>query len=203
MFVDLLMKRLQKLPKALNESLEQRSLLKVISGLSNFDADSVARVARAAGAGGANLVDVACDSTLVRLAAEASGLPICVSSVEPELFPKAVEAGASIVEIGNFDSFYPSGRFFYAKEVLDLALQTRKLLPNVVLSVTVPHVLPLDQQAQLAVDLIDIGADIIQTEGGTSAHALSAGSLGLIEKASPTLAATYCIKKHLVQIEVF
>jgi hypothetical protein len=35
----------------------------------------------------------------------------------------------------------------------------------VVLSVTVPHVLPLDQQEQLAVDLVAAGADIIQTEG--------------------------------------
>jgi thiamine monophosphate synthase len=68
----------------------------------------------------------------------------------------------------------------------------------VVLSVTVPHVLPLDQQEQLAVDLVAAGADIIQTEGGTSAKPFSAGSLGLIEKAAPTLAAAHSISRALI-----
>jgi hypothetical protein len=65
----------------------------------------------------------------------------------------------------------------------------------VALSVTVPHVLPLDQQEQLAVDLQAAGADIIQTEGGTSAKPFSPGSLGLIEKAAPTLAAAHAISR--------
>ena len=63
------------------------------------------------------------------------------------------------------------------------------------LSVTVPHVLPMDQQQQLAVDLVAAGADLIQTEGGTSARPFSAGSLGLIEKAAPTLAAAHSISR--------
>ena len=62
-----------------------------------------------------------------------------------------------------------------------------------VLSVTVPHVLPMDQQEQLAIDLVAAGADLIQTEGGTSAKPFSAGHLGLIEKAAPTLAAAHSI----------
>ena len=49
------MSRLSLLPAALRRSLEQRSALKVIAGLMNFEADSVARVARAAGMGGALL----------------------------------------------------------------------------------------------------------------------------------------------------
>ena len=193
-----LMSRLSLLPVALRRSLEQRSALKVIAGLMNFDADSVARVSRAAGLGGADLLDVACDPELVKLAVEASGgLPVCVSSVEPEQFPAAVAAGAVMVEIGNFDSFYPQGRIFGAEEVLELTRQTRELLPEVVLSVTVPHVLPMDQQEQLAVDLVAAGADLIQTEGGTSAKPFSAGSLGLIEKAAPTLAAAHSISAAL------
>jgi thiamine monophosphate synthase len=79
--------------------------------------------------------------------------------------------------------------------VLGLTRRTRALLPEVVLSVTVPHVLPLDQQEQLAVDLVAAGADIIQTEGGTSARPFSPGSLGLIEKAAPTLAAAHAISR--------
>jgi hypothetical protein len=190
------MSRLQQLPVALQRSLEQRSALKVIAGLMNFDASSVALVARAAGHGGADLIDVACDPELVSLAIrESGGVPVCVSSVEPEQFPAAVAAGAAMVEIGNFDAFYPEGRVFGAEEVLALTRRTRELLPEVVLSVTVPHVLPLDQQEQLAVDLVAAGADLIQTEGGTSAKPFSAGSLGLIEKAAPTLAAAHSISR--------
>ena len=190
------MSRLQQLPVALQRSLEQRSALKVIAGLMNFDAASVALVARAAGHGGADLIDVACDPELVSLAIrESGGVPVCVSSVEPEQFPAAVAAGAVMVEIGNFDAFYPEGRVFGAEEVLALTRRTREMLPQVVLSVTVPHVLPLDQQEQLAVDLVAAGADLIQTEGGTSARPFSAGSLGLIEKAAPTLAAAHSISR--------
>ena len=190
------MSRLSSLPTALQAALAERRALKVIAGLNNFDASSVARVARAAAAGAADLIDIACDAALVRLVREvAPGLPVCVSAVEPELFVAAVAAGADMVEIGNFDSFYPQGIMFGAEEVLELTRRTRALLPQVVLSVTVPHVLPLDQQEQLAADLAVAGADLIQTEGGTSAKPFSAGSLGLIEKAAPTLAAAHGISR--------
>ena len=187
------MTRLQTLPVSLQKSIQNRSLLKVISGLNNFNSESVSQISKAAGLGGADLLDIACEPKLVELAVAASKIPVCVSAVEPELFPPAVRAGASIIEIGNFDSFYPDGRFFSAEEVLSLAIESRSLLPEVVLSVTVPHILPLDCQAQLALDLADSGVDLIQTEGGTSAHPISPGTLGLIEKASPTLAGTIAI----------
>jgi dihydropteroate synthase len=88
------------------------------------------------------------------------------------------------LRIGNFDSFYAQGRIFEAAEVLALTRQTRKLLPEITLSVTVPHLLPLDQQVRLAEALVSQGADIIQTEGGTSSQPRHAGILGLIEKAA-------------------
>ena len=189
------MSRLAQLPASLRTALLERRALKVIAGLTNFDAASVERISRAAGLGGADLIDVACDPALVQLAAEVSRLPICVSAVDPELFAAAVAAGAAMVEISNYDAFYPLGRIFDAEEVLAITRRTRELLPEVVLSVTVPHVLPLDQQEQLAADLVAAGADIIQTEGGTSAKPFSAGSLGLIEKAAPTLAAAHSISR--------
>ena len=189
------MSRLSSLPLQLQQALASRRLLKVIAGLTNFDTASVERISRAAGLGGADLIDLACDPELVRRAAAVSGLPICVSAVDPELFPAAVAAGAALVEIGNYDAFYPLGRLFDAAEVLELTRRTRALLSEVVLSVTVPHVLPLDQQEQLAIDLVEAGADLIQTEGGTSARPFSAGSLGLIEKAAPTLAAAHAISR--------
>ncbi|KGG35991.1 IMP dehydrogenase/GMP reductase [Prochlorococcus sp. SS52] len=175
-------------------------MLKVITGLNNFDQKLVTKVARSASVGGADLLDVACAPNLVKAAIESSALPICVSSVEPESFPAAINAGASMIEIGNFDTFYPKGRFFDADEVLSLAIESRKLLPNVVLSVTVPHILPLDKQGKLALDLIEVGADLIQTEGGTSSHPIKSGVLGLIEKAAPTLAAAHSITKSFEEV---
>ena len=66
---------------------------------------------------------------------------------------------------------------------------------------TVPHILALDKQVQLAEKLVDAGADIIQTEGGTSIHPNNPGIRGLIEKAAPTLAAAHSIS-HAVNIPV-
>jgi hypothetical protein len=179
----------------LQRAFTQKNALKVISGLNNFDVQKVTSIVKAAQAGGATFVDIAADPALVSEIRQITHLPICVSAVDPHLFPLVVEAGADLIEIGNFDCFYDQGRRFEAPEVLALTRQTRALLPNTTLCVTVPHILPLDQQVELAQQLVAEGADLIQTEGGTSSHPLSAGTLGLIEKAAPTLAAAYSISK--------
>ncbi len=179
----------------LQKAFDQSRVLKVISGLNNFDAESVARTVKAADRGGATFVDIAADPNLAQMVRQLTNLPICVSAVEPEQFVSAIQAGADLIEIGNFDSFYARGRRFEAEEVLALTEKTRSLLPNITLSVTVPHILTLDRQVQLAEDLVQAGADIIQTEGGTSSTPRSAGTLGLIEKAAPTLAAAYEISR--------
>jgi len=183
------------MPSTLQRAFTNNRVLKVISGLNNFDADRVAAIVKAAELGGATFVDIAADPDLVQLAKNLISLPVCVSAVEPEQFVRAVEAGADLIEIGNFDSFYAQGRRFEAEEVLALTQQTRALLPEITLSVTVPHILKLDQQVQLAEELVKAGADIIQTEGGTSSQPTHPGSLGLIEKAAPSLAAAYEISR--------
>jgi hypothetical protein len=185
----------------LKSAFSNRRVLKVISGLNNFDAQNVAAVVKAAEIGGANFVDIAADVELIALAKSLTKLPVCVSAVEPQKLVEAVAAGADLIEIGNFDSFYAQGRRFEAEEVLALTKQTRVLLPDITLSVTVPHILELDKQVQLAEELVKAGADIIQTEGGTSSKPNHAGILGLIEKAAPTLAAAYEIS-HAVSIPV-
>ena len=179
----------------LRQAFAKKNALKVISGLNNFDNARVAMIVKAAAAGGATFVDIAADSALVHDIRQITDLPICVSAVEPNLFVDAVKAGADLIEIGNFDSFYAEGRRFEALEVLELTKQTRLLLPEVTLSVTVPHILALDEQVQLAEELVKAGADIIQTEGGTSANPVHPGVLGSIEKAAPTLAAAYSIAR--------
>ncbi|MEA5505384.1 DUF561 domain-containing protein [Halotia wernerae UHCC 0503] len=179
----------------LQNAFTNHRVLKVISGLNNFDSDRVAAIIKAAELGGATFVDIAANPALVQLAKNLINLPVCVSAVEPEKFVQAVAAGADLIEIGNFDSFYAQGRRFEAEEVLALTHQTRALLPEITLSVTVPHILTLDQQVQLAEELVKAGADIIQTEGGTSSQPSHPGTLGLIEKAAPTLAAAYEISR--------
>ncbi|MGF1482639.1 MAG: DUF561 domain-containing protein [Cyanophyceae cyanobacterium] len=174
---------------------EQRNVLKVISGLNNFDRERVAAIVKAAEAGGATFVDIAAAPDLIRYVRTLIDIPICVSAVEPEKFVQAVQAGADSIEIGNFDSFYAQGRRFEGPEVLALTLATRTLLPDTPLSVTVPHILPLDEQVALAEALVAAGADTIQTEGGTSSQPTHAGTLGLIEKAAPTLAAAHSISQ--------
>ncbi|MDJ0538557.1 MAG: DUF561 domain-containing protein, partial [Microcystis sp. M53603_WE2] len=167
----------------LQQAFARRHALKVISGLNNFDRSQVLSVVKAATAGGATFVDIAANADLIRTVKALTNLPVCVSAVEPELLVMAVDAGADLIEIGNFDSFYAQGRIFEAAEVLALTRQTRDLLPEITLSVTVPHRLPLDEQVRLAEALVSQGADIIQTEGGTSSQPRHAGILGLIEKA--------------------
>ncbi|PZV14823.1 MAG: DUF561 domain-containing protein [Leptolyngbya sp.] len=179
----------------LNAALEQGRALKVISGLNNFDRYRVAAVVNAAEQGGATFVDIAADPDLIRMVKRLTSLPVCVSAVEPAKLVAAMQAGADLVEIGNFDSFYAQGIRFEAAEVLEMTRETRRLLPSVMLSVTVPHILELDQQVELAEALVKAGANIIQTEGGTSSAPVHAGTLGLIEKAAPTLAAAYEISR--------
>lgn len=170
--------------------------LKIISGLNNFDKTLVKNVAFASTHGGASHIDIACDADLVKIAKdEAFDLPICVSSVKPEAFVSAVNAGADMIEIGNFDSFYDQNIAFSEEDIIRLTKETRALLPSVVLSVTVPHTLSLPRQIALAQELEALGADIIQTEGKVSANVAGMGVQELIEMSAPTLAATYAISR--------
>ncbi|NJK35633.1 MAG: DUF561 domain-containing protein [Oscillatoriales cyanobacterium SM2_2_1] len=180
-----------RIPAAIATAFRHGTALKIISGLGQFDPQRVAAVVTAAHHGGATYVDIAADPALVQLVATLTQLPICVSAIAPEALVQCVSAGAAMVELGNYDSFYGTGREFSATEVLALAQQTQALLPNVPLAVTVPHTLSLSEQVDLAEALEAAGADILQTEGGTSSSPQSAGTLGLMEKATPTLAAAY------------
>ncbi|XP_078428474.1 uncharacterized protein ycf23-like [Wolffia australiana] len=169
--------------------------IKIIAGLLNFNRENVTSVVTAADKGGATHVDIACDPELVKLAISLTSLPVCVSSVDPLAFLPAVEEGAQMVEIGNYDSFYEMGRRFSPEEILDLTRQTRRILPDITLSVTVPHILSMPDQIRLAELLEQEGVDVIQTEGGKSSNPLKPGVLGLIEKATPTLAAAYSLSR--------
>jgi len=173
----------------------QGKALKIISGLNNFDNNLVKNVAWAAQAGGASHVDIACDPVLVKLAKSVSSIPVCVSSVKPADFVAAVEAGADMVEIGNFDSFYDQGINFSVQDIINMTKETRRLLPETPLSVTVPHTLALSEQILLAKQLEICGADIIQTEGKMGANPTTMGVQELIETAAPALASAFALSR--------
>ena len=126
------------LPQKIEEELRSNSLLKVISGLNNFDAQSVKTIVEAAALGGADLVDIACKPELVDLVLKNSTLPVCVSSVVPQSFQDSVKAGASLIEIGNYDTFYEKGIHFSDKKVLNITKETRDLFPVSYTHLTLP-----------------------------------------------------------------
>ncbi|ONI10949.1 hypothetical protein PRUPE_4G078000 [Prunus persica] len=107
----------------------------------------------------------------------------------------SVITAAEQVEIGNYDSFYEKGVIFTPEQILNLTKDTKRILPSVTLSVTVPHTLSLPDQVKLAEMLEQEGVDIIQTEGGKCSSPSKSGVLGLVEKATPTLAAAYSISR--------
>ena len=196
------MSLINQLPQKVQNELNNKSLLKVISGLNNFDIESVKMISKAASLGGADLIDMACEPELVETILEETSLPICVSAVDPKLFIDSVQAGATLIEIGNFDSFYEKGIIFSEEKVLSLTKETKDLLPDIPLSVTVPHTLSLDKQVDLAIALVKEGADFIQTEGGTSSKPYTSGIQGLFEKSVPTLAATFAIKQEFIKNKI-
>ena len=110
------MSLINHLPQKIKEELRSKSLLKVISGLNNFNIQSVKKIVEAASLGGADLVDIACKPELVDLVLKNSTLPVCVSSVVPRSFQDCVEAGASLIEIGNYDTFYEKVFIFQIKK---------------------------------------------------------------------------------------
>jgi len=98
--------------------------------------------------------------------------------VEPERFVKAVAAGADLIEIGNFDSFYAQGRRFEAEEVLALTHQTRPARYYFICYRS--PTLELDRQVQLAEELVKAGADIKLKEEPAAPG--SCWNAGLIER---------------------
>ncbi|CAN1847110.1 Uncharacterized protein ycf23 [Linum perenne] len=127
----------------------ERRALKVITGLQNFNRENVASVVTAA---------------------DKQFLQICVSSVDPAAFPAAIEAGATMVEIGNYDSFYEAGVVFSPEQIclqiVDLTRETRRILPSVPLSVTVPHTLSLPDQVMFKT--INLTTILSSAEGSLS-----------------------------------
>nr|NP_043271.1 hypothetical protein CypaCp134 [Cyanophora paradoxa]P31605.1 RecName: Full=Uncharacterized protein ycf23 [Cyanophora paradoxa]AAA65470.1 ORF243 [Cyanophora paradoxa]AAA81302.1 ycf23 [Cyanophora paradoxa] len=177
--------------------LKQKKLIKVISGLNNFNTTHVIKIAKAASKTNASFIDIAAAPKLVeKVKKEVPNLPICVSAIKPELFVPCVKAGAELIEIGNFDSLYNQGYKINFSDVLSLVKQTRSLLPDTPLSVTIPYLLPLNLQLELAYRLEDLNVDLIQTEGKINKITSLLDNRN-IETILPTLASTYLIANNV------
>lgn len=146
-------------------SFESKQIIKVISGLSNSNICKILKLVKVAEFAQASYIDVIANINTVKLLKANSKLPICVSSINPiDLFNCAI-AGADIVEIGNFDYFYKKSIYLTPLEIIQLAKETRLLINNIDLCVTIPSYLYLHEQIQLAKELEIIGVNILQTEG--------------------------------------
>lgn len=152
------------LRQTLHAALTERRLLKVIAGITNFDHLNVLAIARAAKAGGAQAVDVAADPALVAEVKAETGLMVFVSSTEPAKLA-ACAGVADVLELGNFDAMYRDGVHPTAAQILGWAREIKASAGETPVCVTVSGYLTIDEQRALAVDLQDLGIDILQTEG--------------------------------------
>jgi thiamine monophosphate synthase len=152
--------------QTLHAALTERRLLKVIAGIENFDRASVVAIARAAAAGGAQAVDIAADAALIQaVKAAAPQLVVFVSSTEPSKLVEAANAGADVLELGNYDALYRQDIHPTMAQILEWTKAVKAGAPNTPLCVTVSGHLPLAQQLELATELQNLGVDLLQTEG--------------------------------------
>nr|YP_010199348.1 hypothetical protein LK036_pgp159 [Gracilariopsis tenuifrons]AXF36223.1 hypothetical protein [Gracilariopsis tenuifrons]UAD89206.1 hypothetical protein [Gracilariopsis tenuifrons] len=184
----------------LEQKIEDQRAVKVITGLDNFSIDSIIKIVKAAEIGKASYVDIASNPQIVRIVKSITKLPICVSSIDPKELSNCVIQGADIVEIGNFDKFYSKKIFFSSQEILNLAQETKNLIPNKPICITVPHTLLLKEQISLAVSLKKLGISMLQTEGlATKNHIYynNVNILNSMRSSASTLSSTYVLSENI------
>ncbi len=187
--------------KQLSIAFHLKSVIKIIVGLNNKDIKNIIQIAKAAELTKITYLDIIANPKIVALLKSMIDLPICVSSIDPLELYNCVLMGADIVELGNFDIFYKDNIFFNEQEILALAIETKKLIPNNDICVTIPHHLSLSKQINLAKNLNNLSINIIQTEGYCSKKQLSININDNIYnatyKAASSLSSTYAIAPYI------
>lgn len=149
----------------LQKLLDNHQLLKIISGIDNFNFDKAQSVVRAASIAKANAVDLSVNKKIVTWTKENyDNLIIFVSSLNPKKLVQSIEWGADVLELGNFDALYKEGKTVNKDQVIKWTRELRNLSGNHKLCVTVPGKLEIEEQINLATQLQAAGADIIQVE---------------------------------------
>jgi len=196
--------------KSILKALENKTCLKVISGINNFDKSKVMMLARAAAQAKASLIDICASEPIVEAVINTyPTLPVMVSSVVPGELIRAAELGATALEIGNYEALHEQGIFPNANKVRKLTEEVMNGLEALVLdakldansrplvSVTIPGHIDMLEQINLAEWLEARGINIIQTEGAALVQSKNPGALGQIEKVKLTLASTVEIARVL------
>lgn len=151
----------------MNKAELTKPFLKVIAGIENFDAASIRSVAQAAD-GVAAAIDLSADEASVRWVKAQTGLSVFVSSLDPATLVESIEWGTDWVELGNFQPIYDRGALINPDMVMGW---TRELVAGVAgragICVTVPGILSVAEQIELAQAVEAAGADMIQIENIT------------------------------------
>lgn len=177
--------------------LDRNKLLKVISGIDNYDYQKVRKIVHSAQIAGADLVDICDDASIIEKLKEEFTINLCVSSVDVKKLKAADDLGVAVLELGNYEALHKKGIFYSADEIYSLAVELINFRPHALVSITVPGHLSVKDQVELAQKLELLGIDIIQTEGASLVEANSAAALGQIEKVKLTLANTIEIARVL------
>ena len=139
-------------------------ILKVIAGIENFDAGNIREVAEAAN-GIATAIDVSTDEASVRWIKAHTDLSVFVSSLDPKALAASIDWGTDWVELGNFQPIYDRGAVINPEMVITWTKELVSLVKgHAGICVTLPGVLDLKTQIQLAQELETLGAELIQIE---------------------------------------
>nr|YP_009346915.1 hypothetical protein [Gracilaria firma]APR74450.1 hypothetical protein [Gracilaria firma] len=188
------------LPFKLEQHISKRKAVKIITGLNNFSTHSILKIVKAAELGQASYVDVAANPELVAKVKSITTFPLCVSSIDPLELQDCVMKGADIIEIGNFDIFYNRKIFFSFEQILNLTKETKDLIPDIPICVTIPHTLLLADQIRLAILLEQMGVSVIQTEGYLTKDTINLKNFSLMKSiinASSAISSTYAISRFV------
>nr|YP_010336744.1 hypothetical protein MW559_pgp142 [Stylonema alsidii]UNJ15150.1 hypothetical protein [Stylonema alsidii] len=176
----------------------QQQILKIITGINNFEVQTVSNITYAAQVTQVSYLDVAANPKLIQRIKQITNLPICISSIDPSIIYKCLMNGADIVEIGNYDIFYEYKHLFSVARILTIVQEIQENFPNTKLCVTIPHHLTIKEQITLTQKLTILGIKYLQTEGIYSQHQFFNNNYILsntLAKVSATLSTTYALSK--------
>ena len=143
-----------------------RSFVKAIAGIANHRVESVARLAKVAEEAGVQALDVSANVDCIKVARTLFTGQLFASAVSAKALRLAVDAGADVAELGNFDDMYAHGDFITAAEVMTLAQESLVALAGKApLCVTIPGHLSRNAQVEMLHALADMGVAMVQTEG--------------------------------------
>ena len=187
-------------------ALKNKSFVKIISGIQNYDKQKTLSVAMSGELGGASALDISDKAEIIETVRASVQLPLFVSSLDPSKLIAAQELGADVLEIGNYESFYKEGRMFTPKEIIDIVQKVKNsLAEDILLCCTIPATLEIENQVKLAKKVVSLGVDIIQTEGFAIQSQPSERkdqSYNELLKAASTLTNTIEIRKALPNVNI-